>query len=153
MSNKLTIVTGYFGAPVLQLAEEIAAEENCPLIDLDREIEKRDGRSIKRLVMMNGEHGYRNNEYEVLAELAKADKALVLACGDGVLHDEDSRAIIAEGRLIIAGEDMSPDALWENARMQTDTYHAFMSFGTDEDKRKAFDSLLERQKKLFGGKL
>ena len=152
MSNKLTIVTGYFGAPVLEAAEKIAAEEACPLVILDREIEKHVDWTIRRLVMMNGEHAYRNNEYEQLSKLAKADETMVIACGDGVLHDEDSRAIIDEGSLVIVGGDMTADELWEGALKQTDTYHAFMNFGTDEDKRKAFEALLERQKILFGGK-
>lgn len=152
MSNKLTIVTGYFGAPILEIAEEMAARENCPLVVLDKEIEKNVDWTIKRLVMMNGEHAYRNHEYELLSELAKTDETLVVACGDGVLHDEDSRAIIDDGRLVIAGEYLSADELWESAVKQTDTYHAFMSFGTDEEKRKAFDGLLERQKILFGGR-
>ncbi|MCQ2546086.1 MAG: hypothetical protein MJ161_00885 [Clostridia bacterium] len=153
MSNKLTIVTGYFGAPVLKVAEELADKENCPLVILDREIEKRDGRTIRRLVMMEGEHSYRNHEYEHLAELAKADETMIVACGDGVLHDEDSREIIDAGKLVIVGGDMSADDLWAAARQLTDSYHAFMSFGTDEEKRKAFDGLLERQRILFGGKL
>lgn len=151
MKNKLIIVSGYFGAPIQETAAKLAEQEGCPLVSLDREIELRDGRSIKRLVMMNGEHGYRNLEYELLSEYAKAGAPMVIACGDGVLHDEDSRAIIDAGRLFIAGEEMSADELWAGALAQTDTYHAFMSFGTDEEKRKAFDGLLERQKILFGG--
>lgn len=152
MSNKLTVITGYFGAPIRQRAEEIARRDACDLIVLDEEIARRDGRSIKRIVMMEGEHSYRNHEYEHLAELAKADRALVVACGDGVLHDEDSCSIIDDGKLIIVGGDMSTDELWEGAKAQTDSYHAFMSFGTDDDKRRAFDALIERQKILFGGK-
>lgn len=151
MTNKLTIVTGYFGAPVRAKAEELARSMGLDLVSLDEEIVKRDGRPIKRLVMMNGEHGYRNLEYQILKELADSGRELVVFCGDGVLYDDDSRNIILQGKLVIEGEDLSEDQLWENACLQEDSYHAFMAFGTQEDKRRAFDSFIERQKILFGG--
>lgn len=151
MTNRLTIVTGYFGAPIHAKADQLARERGIELLSLDEEIVRRDGRSIKRLVMMNGEHGYRNLEYEVLKELADSGRELVVSCGDGVLYDDDSRNIILQGTLVIAGEELSPDQLWEEARLLEDSYHAFMAFGTQEEKRRAFDDLIQRQKILFGG--
>ena len=151
MTNRLTIVTGYFGAPIHAKAAQLSRERGVELLSLDEEIVRRDGRSIKRLVMMNGEHGYRNLEYEVLKELADSGRELVVSCGDGVLYDDDSRNIILQGTLVIAGENLSPDQLWEEARLLEDSYHAFMAFGTQEEKRRAFDDLIQRQKILFGG--
>ena len=163
MSNRKIIVTGYFGAPIVETARKLAAAEGLDYLSLDEEITKRDGRSIKRLVMMNGEHGYRNQEYEVLQELcgseaepdapagveACTDSGLVIACGDGVLYDDDSREIISHHELVIAGEEMTTDELWENAKAIEDSYHAFMAFGTEEEKRAAFEQLIERQRNLF----
>ena len=163
MSNRKIIVTGYFGAPIEETARKLAASEGLDYLSLDEEITKRDGRSIKRLVMMNGEHGYRNQEYEVLQELcggeaepdapaddvAGTDAGLVIACGDGVLYDDDSREIILRHELVIAGEDITTDELWENAKAIEDSYHAFMAFGTEEEKRAAFEQLIQRQRNLF----
>ena len=175
MSNRKIIVTGYFGAPIEETAKKLAASEGLEYISLDEEITKRDGRSIKRLVMMNGEHGYRNQEYEVLQELCGGEEEaadtdaptgaaesdapacdatgtgadLVIACGDGVLYDDDSREIISRHELVIAGEDMTTDELWENAKAIEDSYHAFMAFGTEEEKRAAFEQLMQRQRNLF----
>lgn len=151
MNANLIVVTGCFGAPVKEEAQSIATEKKLPLVDLDREIEARDGRSIRRLVMMNGEHGYRNKEYEVLQELSESGSACVVACGDGVLYDDDSRRIICENELVIAGADLSKDELWERAAGCTDSYHAFMSFGTEAQKRAAFDAFIDRQRLLFQG--
>ena len=152
MSNRKIIVTGYFGAPIEETARKLAASERLDYISLDEEITKRDGRSIKRLVMMNGEHGYRNQEYEVLQELCGAagtGTGLVIACGDGVLYDDDSREIISRHELVIAGEEMTTDELWENAKAIEDSYHAFMAFGTEEEKRAALEQLIQRQRNLF----
>lgn len=151
MNANLIVVTGCFGAPVLEKARELSVEHGLPLVELDKEIEQRDGRTIRRLVMMNGEHGYRNAEFEVLHDLAEKGRPCVIACGDGVLYDDDSRSIICENELVIAGADLSEEQLWENASSCQDSYHAFMSFGTEKDKRKAFGDLIRRQRLLFEG--
>ena len=156
MRNRKIIVTGPFGAPIEESARKLAAAAGLEYKSLDEEITKRDGRSIKRLVMMNGEHGYRNQEYEVLQELNESPDGCVIACGDGVLYDEDSRKIALENELVLVGLDETTDALWENAKAIGDSYHAFMSFGTEEEKRAAFEQLIQRQRNLFdtiGGKI
>ena len=149
MNANLIVVTGCFGAPVKEKSLELARQRGLPLVDLDNEITKRDGRSIRRLVMMNGEHGYRNAEYEILKELSEDGSSCVVACGDGGLYDEMSRDIALAGELVIVGLDMTTDALWDNAKADAETYHAFMSFGSEEEKRGAFEKLIERQRALF----
>ena len=149
MNANLIVVTGCFGAPVKEKSLELARQRGLPLVDLDNEITKRDGRSIRRLVMMNGEHGYRNAEYEILNELSEDGSSCVVACGDGVLYDEMSRDIALAGELVIVGLDMTTDALWDNAKADAETYHAFMSFGSEEEKRGAVEKLIERQRSLF----
>ena len=173
-TNNLIVVTGYFGAPIEETARRIAADKAFALVSLDEEIVKRDGRSILRICMLEGEHSYRNKEYEILDILAKAPEQIVgvpeqiigvpeqadaaaatlsdgvvVWCGDGVLHDDMSREIALAGELVIAGEDMSEEQLWAQARQTENSYHAFMAFGTEEQKRKAFHELYERQKVLF----
>lgn len=153
MNANLIIVTGCFGAPVREAALALSQARGLPFVDLDKEIENRDGRSIKRLVMMNGEHGYRNLEYEILQELSDKGLSCVVACGDGVLYDDDSRDIIRKNELVFAGADLSESQLWENASACQDSYHAFMSFGTEEQKRAAFNDLIRRQRSLIEGEL
>ena len=148
--KKTVIVTGFFGSPAEETARILSRDRNLPLVILDEEIEAADGRSVKRICMTEGEHSYRNKDFEMLE--AFAGKECVILCGDGVLHDDMSRELIADCELVISGSDMSPDELWNGAKAVADTtYHAFMLFGTEEEKRTAFDKLLERQKILFKG--
>lgn len=170
MSKNIIFVTGYFGAPIREIAEMTAEREGCALLSLDDEIEKADGRPVLRICMLMGEHEYRNKEYEVLAKLtADADPAdpvcdnnggicikmpgsdadLVVYCGDSVLNDEMSRDIILKHQLVIAGSDMSVDELWENAKKTKDSTHAFMHFGSEESQKKAFEDLYSRQRALY----
>lgn len=153
MERKLTFVTGYFGAPIRAAAEEIASRKGRPVLFLDDMIEKRDGRSIRRICMAAGEHGYRNLEYELTEELISGgpakDGGPVIACGDGILHDDMTRDLIRQHTLVIAGSDMDPEALWQQARQDADTWHAFMMFGTEDEKHRAFLAHHARQKQLF----
>ncbi len=165
MNGKFIFVTGFFGAPLLQRAQQLAEEHGLPLISLDEEIEKADGRSVRRICMMMGEHEYRNKEYEILKKLTESAlneenectldegetprSGAVVLCGDGVLHDDMSRDLIITHTLVVAGGDMSCDELWENAKDIEGSTHAFMHFGTEEKKRAAFDDLYERQRVLF----
>ena len=147
MSKNIIFVTGYFGAPIREIAEKTAEREGCALLSLDEEIERADGRSILRICMLMGEHEYRNKEYEILSKLPEDD--LVVYCGDGVLNDEMSRDIILTHRLVIAGADMSVDELWENAKKTKDPAHAFMHFGSEGSRKKAFEDLYSRQRALY----
>lgn len=161
MDRKLIFITGFFGAPLMQKAQQLAEELSLPLISLDEEIEKADGRSVRRICMMMGEHELRNKEYEALKRLTENTQSeasecpleecggAVVLCGDGVLHDDMSRDIILQHELIVLGGDMTCEELWKNAKITEDSCHAFMSFGSDEDKRAAFEKLYERQRVLY----
>lgn len=148
MDKKFIFVTGFFGAPLAQRAHLLAEEHGLPLISLDAEIEKADGRPVRRICMMMGEHELRNKEYEALKSLTELSPAVVL-CGDGVLHDDMSRNLITSHQLVVVGGDMTCEELWENAKMIEDSCHAFMCFGSEESKQAAFEKLYERQRVLF----
>lgn len=160
MKKNFIFITGFFGAPLMQRAQQLAEEHGLPLLVLDEEIEKADGRSARRICMMMGEHEYRNKEYEALKRITECtlektaeDKTpvfgAVVCCGDGVLHDDMSREIIESHELIVIGGDMTIDDLWESAKTIKDSTHAFMHFGTEEQQRAAFEKLYERQRVLF----
>lgn len=154
MKENFIFVTGYFGAPIEEAAKKLAADNGCELLYLDKEIEKADGRSVLRICMLMGEHEYRNKEYEALSaivsgKIASGAKGAVICCGDGVLNDEMSAEIIKSHRLVIVGADMTADQLWENAKSQKESVHAFMHFGSEDSRRKAFEELYERQRALY----
>lgn len=157
MNNNIIFVTGFFGAPIMQSAQHLAESRGWQLINLDAEIEKADGRSVRRICMMMGEHEYRNKEYEAIKKIADTnngsdksnEKGIIVCCGDGVLHDDMSKELIIQHELVIAGADMTCDELWENAKNTENSYHAFMHFGSEKEKHAAFAELYERQRALF----
>lgn len=157
MNDKFTFVTGFFGSDITGTAMALAAERGAAFVSLDDEIERADGRSVLRICMVMGEHEYRNKEYECLSAMVggaaprRSPQSAVVACGDGVLLDEMSRELIMRHELIITGMDMTEEDLWQNAKNQAASCHAFM-YGKDEDaKRTAFGELYKRQQILFAG--
>ncbi|NLD19484.1 MAG: hypothetical protein GX663_04465 [Clostridiales bacterium] len=155
MKSDLTFVTGFFGAPVMKMARTLAAEKKLPCISLDDEIQKSDGRSVRNICMIMGEHEYRNKEYEALLRIEEDSESgiawsgAVIACSDGVLLDEMSRDIILKYKLIILGADQTKEGLWQGANSIENPCHAFM-YHTDEDRRtQAFSDLYERQLAFF----
>ena len=152
MDRKYIFITGFFGAPLMQRAQLLSEEHGLPVIVLDEEIEKADGRSVRRICMMMGEHEYRNKEYETLKKITEGEflqSGAIVVCGDGVLHDDMSREILTSHELIVLGGDMTCDELWESAKLTEGSCHAFMCFGSEDEKREAFEKLYERQRVLF----
>lgn len=140
-------VTGYMGADTRGLAEKLAAELSYELIDLDAEIEKKDGRTIQRICMLMGEHEYRNKEYEMLQTLKDRDGIVVL-CGDGIIFDDQNREVLEANTVMLADPDTDIEILWERAKDMKDLPYAFMNFGGDNRKEK-FIALYEQRKDIY----
>lgn len=149
MDKNIYFITGFFGAPLMQRAQQLAEKHHMSIVSLDAEIEKEDGRSVRRICMMMGEHEYRNKEYETLKKISESRDDLIVICGDGVLHDDMSRELILSHHLEVVGGNMSCEELWENAKDIDNCTHAFMYFGTAAEKYAAFEDLFERQRVLF----
>ena len=130
-------VIGFIGSRRMERGEELARELGYQLLDLDRMIEERDGRSLKKLIMMMGEHEYRNKEYEVLKEL-EDQQGFVLVCGDGIVHDEMNLAILKSEATIFVEEPL--EILWERVREKADGLYAFLH---DSDRERARIKFME----------
>lgn len=142
-------VIGFMGSERKGTAEKIAKELNYRLVDLDREIEQEDGRSIQRICMTMGEHEYRNKEYESLEKLAGQNR-IVVACGDGTILDEMNREILEKNCVIIADRETPVEILWERARAdQESSPYAFMHQSDDKLKKEKFINLYEQRKSLY----
>ena len=130
-------VIGFIGSRRMERGEELARELGYQLLDLDRMIEERDGRSLKKLIMMMGEHEYRNKEYEVLKEL-EDQQGFVLVCGDGIVHDEMNLAMLKREATIFVEEPL--EILWERVREKADGLYAFLH---DSDRERARIKFME----------
>ena len=141
-------VIGFIGSRRMERGEELARELGYQLLDLDRMIEERDGRSLKKLIMMMGEHEYRNKEYEVLKEL-EDQQGFVLVCGDGIVHDEMNLAILKREATIFVEEPL--EILWERVREKADGLYAFLHDSDRERARIKFMEFYQLRLPLYRG--
>ena len=78
------VLIGFMGAGKSTVAAELGHSCGLPVIDLDREIERRSGRTIPEIFEHSGEEAFRQSETEALRGLL--DQApLILATGGGVI--------------------------------------------------------------------
>src|SRR5688500_4390100 len=74
---------GMPGSGKSTLGLRIAEELQMTFVDLDREIEKREGRTVPQIFLEKGEDHFRQTESLLLNEWANADKSFVMATGGG----------------------------------------------------------------------
>jgi len=141
-------VIGFLGTNRIKTAIEISKKKCMTFFNLDEEIVKRDGRSLKRICMMMGEHEYRNKEYEILKELSSRDN-VVVACGDGVILDDMCTTLLKKNQVIVADASLTVESLWENAKNDFSIPYAFMCDSNLERKKSKFYKLYKQRKVLY----
>jgi shikimate kinase len=98
---------GFMGSGKSTVARLLGERALLPVVDLDREIVKREGASIGELFLTRGEAGFRAAELAALASLPQ-DADLVIACGGGLVTTPQAAALLrARGSVIWL------DAAWE----------------------------------------
>lgn len=95
----LTLI-GYRATGKTSLARSLAAALDWNSIDADVEIERRAGKSIKRIFEEDGEPAFRDLEAEVIADLCQKDR-LVLASGGGAPMREASRQAMSNAGKVV----------------------------------------------------
>lgn len=88
------------GSGKTTLGKRLARECGLDFIDLDREIERRNGVSVATIFEIEGEAGFRQRESQLLAEVTTQD-GLVIATGGGTVLNPCNRArLFASGRVV-----------------------------------------------------
>lgn len=98
MKNNI-ILTGMMGCGKSTVGRILAERLGLELVDTDREIEKRERRSIPDIFSVKGEAYFRNCELETVLELDGREN-LVVACGGGLPMREDCIRPLKESGLV-----------------------------------------------------
>ncbi len=91
-SSNLFLV-GPMGAGKSTIGRRLAAHFGLPFIDLDEEIERRNGVSVALIFELEGEAGFRSRESRLIEELSCRD-GVVLATGGGAVLAETNRRVL-----------------------------------------------------------
>ena len=79
---RIIYITGFMGSGKTTAGKELASLKNWKFIDLDDEIEKKEGKSIGRIFSENGEEYFRKTEAKTLRELS-TEVDTVISVGGG----------------------------------------------------------------------
>ena len=87
------VLIGLSGSGKSTVAPLLAQRLRRSCVDLDREIERRAGRSVA-LLFEEGEGTFRELESRALQDSLEGTRSLVLACGAGVLERSENRELL-----------------------------------------------------------
>ncbi len=124
----LIYLIGFMGSGKTVVGKELKRLTSYPLIDMDEEIVRREGRSVNEIFSEDGEEYFRAVETEVLKDLASRDIAII-SCGGGVPLKEENRKIMKEsGKVFFLYAEPGDIA----ARLKRDTTRPLLAEKKDE---------------------
>ncbi len=103
MAEKLRppiFLVGMMGSGKTTLGKRLAQECGLDFIDLDREIERRNGVPVSAIFEIEGESGFRLRESQVLKEIARRNGCIIATGGGVVLYPANRAALMAAGYVI-----------------------------------------------------
>ena len=99
MSGSFFLI-GPMGAGKSTIGRQLSRSLGLEFIDSDRDIEKRTGVDIPLIFDLEGEHGFRKREQDVISELTSRP-SIILATGGGVILDPANRQQLASRGTVI----------------------------------------------------
>ena len=113
MKNRRIVLVGFMGCGKTTVAEALARELDCAMIDLDSFIAERIGRSPAEIIQQDGEAAFRAIETQALRDALANRDARVLALGGGAWTIEANRTIVAEHDCSTVWLDAPFELCWE----------------------------------------
>lgn len=87
---------GAAGCRAGAVAKSMAGLSGLPVVELDRNVESRAGKSLVEICLKHGEHAWRQVEHEELEAALRQVPPAVIALGPGALDRKDSRAAVID---------------------------------------------------------
>ena len=112
--NKNIYLVGFMGTGKTTVGKILAKKLNREFVEMDEEIEKREGKKIVDIFRLFGEPYFRKVEKEILKEIASCSN-LVVSCGGGVIVDEENLKILKETGIVICLK-AKPSIIYERTK-------------------------------------
>ena len=92
-------LVGPMGSGKSSLGKKLAKSLDKKFIDTDKEIEKKENKTINEIFENNGERYFREKEKEFLIKIPNSLN-MVIATGGGIVTDQENREKLKENRVI-----------------------------------------------------
>jgi Shikimate kinase len=174
--NRIFLI-GYMGSGKTTVSLLLSKKTGYPGIDMDQEIERAEGMSIRNIFIKYGEHEFRNKESELLDKLchvksaadvmageetgtkkvldkvskyeafAQMDGGLIVSCGGGIILDDLNRKILNSQVTIFL--EAKPEVLFERVNGDVNRPFAFMDVADENQRRQKFLDLYKKREPLY----
>jgi shikimate kinase len=94
------LIIGFMGSGKSTVGRVVADRLGLPFVDLDREIEQRDGRPIPEIFARGGEVAFREVESAIVSELGSLEPS-VIACGGGAVLSAPNRETLMRAGTVV----------------------------------------------------
>jgi len=112
--NKNIYLVGFMGTGKTTVGKILAEKLGREFIEMDEEIEKKEGKKIVDIFRQKGESYFRKIEKEVLKRIASCF-SLVVSCGGGVVVDRENLKILKESGIVICLK-AKPSIIYERTK-------------------------------------
>jgi shikimate kinase len=114
----IVYLVGMPGSGKSTVGPELARRLGVPFVELDAEVERTEGRSVREIFEHDGEARFRELEAAALTDAAKRDPSIV-SCGGGVVLEPANRILLrATGEVVFLSVPL--DVLRERVRPAAD---------------------------------
>ena len=101
MAHKRIYLIGFMGAGKTTIGRRLAKKLGWKFIDLDEEIERREGRPVAEIFRQDGESHFRNLERLCLKDLSTTSRQAVVALGGGAFINAENRDVAEKSGLTV----------------------------------------------------
>lgn len=142
-TKRNVVLFGFMGTGKTSVGKRLAARLGLTFIDMDVQIEKRQGKTITLIFKEEGEPAFRKLERELVLELSAAS-GMVIATGGGVVLNRQNVDDYARTGLAVCLV-ATPESILK--RLEGDTTRPLLAQG---DKLQKVVSILEARRECYG---
>jgi shikimate kinase len=146
MKKNIYYLTGFMASGKSTIGPILANTLGWDHFDLDREIEKAEGKKIKEIFKSKGEQYFRKIETNLLKKLSGLEKVIISLGGGTIADPENFKIIKSTGYLIYLKS--SPEIAFKRLQFKRDRPNILL----DEDKDPTREEIMERIKTLFNNR-